>query len=157
MVRIPNVFENRREITGGIGNANQKIGQDLFTYYSFGTNKNEIISSSLRFLSPFCQFAFWWSGMYEGGKFNRNYIESAASLQIPFTLDPVKSITRSTFPVPDKTNNSYSLPVVIFTPISGSAPYPILVFPFFRYTLFCKEFSLTPLRKRFGTTGEDSV
>ena len=123
---LPNLFESRRETTGAIGSANHKLGEDHLTYYTFGSASNEIISSSLRFLSPVCQYAFWWSGMYEGGKFNRNYIESAASLKIPFTLDPVKSITRLSFPVPGDSAD-YSLPVVIFTPLIGHAPYPILV------------------------------
>ena len=99
--------------------------------------------------------------MYDGGNFDRSLLETAASLNLPFVTEPVKKIVRDCVPVPDKwpdypissddlhlysENNqdlvfSQSIPVVIFTPLHGHPPYPILVrlfislflFPFFLF------------------------
>ena len=113
----------------------------------FHTSGEEILSFPLRFLHPLCQFAFWFSGMYEGGSFDRKYINAAASVNIPFVGEPVESIVRKNVKVPkkwplyegdswktynvnmDELNEIYEMSVIIFTPlgVDDCDELPILV------------------------------
>jgi hypothetical protein len=111
---------------------------------SFVTQGKDQIPLSLRFVHPFSKLAFWFSGMYEGGNFDRSYLSSAACLSIPIPQDPIKSIERARVPVPKQwpatkdddpwhheppkqEDLTESIGLVIFTPQNVNPPYPILV------------------------------
>jgi len=131
-----------KEITFGRSPSSPSI--DRHGFHTSGGNEG--ISLPLRFLHPFCTFAFWVCGMYEGGNFDRTLLSAAASIQVPFTADPIKSVERSevTVPIlwpytegtvgppPDllatlPESEKQTIPVLIFTPHTGSAPLPVLV------------------------------
>jgi len=147
-VCLPLLFNKRqeeREKTMEISIIRSNSGPDLVAS-GFHTSKEEILSLPLRFLHPLCKFAFWFSGMYEGGSFDRTYINAAACMNIPlFVGDPVKSIVKRSIPVPKKwpsyddeewethsihnlaDNQLVKMPLYIFTPEGNEKSLPILV------------------------------
>mmetsp|Transcript_20142 Transcript_20142/g.77105 ORF Transcript_20142/g.77105 Transcript_20142/m.77105 type:complete len:572 (-) Transcript_20142:29-1744(-) len=52
----------------------------------FYTLSDHTVSMPLRMLDPICKVAFWWSGMYSGGKFNRSLMQRAANFGVPLLL-----------------------------------------------------------------------
>merc|ERR1712000_303405 len=104
-VCLPLLFNKRqeeREKTMEISIIRSNSGPDLVAS-GFHTSKEEILSLPLRFLHPLCKFAFWFSGMCEGGSFDRTWVNAAACMNIPlFVGDPVKSIVKRSIPVPKK-------------------------------------------------------
>ena len=136
----------------------------------FQTSGEEVLSFPLRFLHPLCRFAFWFSGMYEGGSFNRTFLNTAANMNLPFIGDPVKSIIRTMVPVPkqwpsygDDSWETYSvsnieepemseIPVFIFTPLTTSTrPLPVLVCNKAKPMIFVNQYY------RYGSTVEAFV
>jgi len=150
---IPELFDKRQQkkptdvpsdvatISIVRANSNPKISK-----HGFETAGEEVLSFPLRFMHPLCRFAFWFSGMYEGGAFNRTFLNTAANMNLPFVGDPVKSIERREVLVPkqwppygEKVWDNFSvseldqtqqmnIPVFIFTPLTTTtAPLPVLV------------------------------
>lgn len=148
---IPILFDSRQQSAPKKKSSNGKLRRSSspkIGRHGYVTSGQEVVSLPLRFLHPLCRFAFWFSGMYEGGSFDRRFINAAASMNLPFVGEPVKSIKRVSIRVPKRwpsygeteaSTEAYSIsnysdtelimmPLLIFTPnTKRETPLPILV------------------------------